>query len=111
MNCHRKTEVMIRNIELICLINTNDQTKCELSVSEKHYFSLSILFVETDSIFEKLIEGSDSVFVLKMIENSESQMFLDHKHESEEEREMIASEMEDIREFLQLSGGSRSEDS
>jgi hypothetical protein len=51
--------------------------------------------IEIDNIFEKLIKGSDSVFVLKMSANSESQLFLDH----------------DIRGFLKLSGGTRSEDS
>jgi hypothetical protein len=39
-------EVMIRNIELICLIKTNDQTKCELSVSEKQQFFHQFCFVK-----------------------------------------------------------------
>jgi hypothetical protein len=40
------------------------------------------------------------------------QLFLDRENESESEKskEMIVSEMEEIREFLKLSGGSRSED-
>jgi hypothetical protein len=111
MNFYFEPEMMIRNIEFIFLINTNDQTKFESSVREKQYFSSSVLFLEIDTIFEMLIEGSDSVFVLKVSANSENQLFLDRENENEEEKQMIVSEMGDIRESLKLSGGSRSEDS
>jgi hypothetical protein len=110
-----KNEVMIRNIELICLINANDQKKSESSVCEKQYFSSSVLFLETDNIFEMVIEGSDSVFVLNVSENSKSELFLDRESENEsdneEEKEMIVGDMENIREFLKSGGGSKSEDS
>jgi hypothetical protein len=46
MTFYFEPEVMIRNIELICLIKTNDQTKCELSVSEEQQFFSSIFFVK-----------------------------------------------------------------
>jgi hypothetical protein len=43
-------------------------------------------------------------------ENSEIHLFLDNESESDEEKEVSVSEMEEIREFLNLTGGSRSED-
>jgi hypothetical protein len=75
MNFYCEPEVMIRNIELICFINTNNHKKSESSVDEKQYFPSSILFLEIENIFKKQIEGSDSVLVLQVSENSESQLF------------------------------------
>jgi hypothetical protein len=68
-------------------MNTNDQHKFESSVGEKQYFSSSVLFIEIGNIFEKLMEGSDYVIVLKVRENSESQLVLDGESENENDRE------------------------
>jgi hypothetical protein len=114
MNWFCWKEVMIRNIEFISLISTSDQKRFESSVYKKQHFSSSVLFIEKENVVEMLSRGSDYVFVLKVSEDSESQLFLDVESgtgsESEEEREMIVSEMEEIREFLKLSGGANSED-
>jgi hypothetical protein len=107
-NFHCPKEVMIRNIEFISLMSMNDKKKFESSVHEKQHFSSSVFLIEIENIFEMLIEGSDSVFVLKESEHSGSRLFLNS--ESEEEKEMIVSEMEEIGDILKLTGGSRSAD-
>jgi hypothetical protein len=59
------------------------------------------------------IVGSDYYFVLKVSEFSENEMFLYSENESqsenESENERIASEKDEIRELLKLSGGSKVE--
>jgi hypothetical protein len=69
----------------------NDQKKFALSVHEKEHFS--------SSVFLNVTEGLKSQLLLD--DESES--------ESEKEREMIVSEIEEIREMLKLSGGSMSD--
>jgi hypothetical protein len=39
MNFYSEKEVMIRNIEFICFVSTNDQKKCESSVPENNIVS------------------------------------------------------------------------
>jgi protease II len=99
---------MIKNRELTSLISTNDQKQWESFVHKKQQFSSSVLLIEMATIFEMLIQGNDCVFVSNANENSESQIFLDN--ESEEEKEMIVTELKEIREILRLSSVSKCED-
>jgi hypothetical protein len=62
-----KKKVMIRNIKLISLINTNQR--------EEQDWRSSVLLIEKEMIFEILIQRSDDVFVLKENNDSESQTF------------------------------------
>jgi hypothetical protein len=114
MTFYYPKNMMIRNIDFISLMNTNDQKKFELSVDEKEHFSSSGFVMEIEKIFELLIGGNDCIFILNVSENSDSQLFSGSESESEseneEEKEKIVNKMEEIREFLKLSGGSKSEE-
>jgi hypothetical protein len=103
-----------------------EEKQCESFFERKISFCSSVFEIEKERIFVMKIGRSDSYFVLKVSEIIENEFFLssesengnenesesgsDNENENENEKESIVSEKDEIRELLNLSGGSRIED-
>jgi hypothetical protein len=95
--------------------NVFEETNWKSSVENKRNFCSSAFLIETESIFEQGIFGSEFYFVLQAIEVWESKIFWSGQSETETEKgtavENIANEIDEIRQLLRLSGGSSFEGS
>jgi hypothetical protein len=138
VNCLFKKEVMMRNLEIIYLMMTNDGTDCdrffsqffsenpsESSVERNRYFFSSVFVMEREIEFEAEIDlEMDIIFRERMMRNEwnetevlTNQMFWYSDNDSQNDNdnvnvnvnESIVSEMYEIREILELGGGSRIE--